>query len=74
MNPLKSKFSDPVKTGEINWDKILKYSTLVMVIVTTFGVVSRARSVLIVAELVDMLVILFLIVLVGFSLIARNKK
>lgn len=69
MNPdLKS----PVKLPCFNWDRILKRSAFLVVIVTTIALLSRARTLIALAELFDIAIILGLVVLGGYALIARS--
>ena len=71
MNP---DIKTEVKLPTINWDKILKYSAISIVVVTAIAFISRARSILIVAEIIDVSIILFLIGLGTFALIAKSLK
>ena len=69
MNP---DLKTPVKLPTFNWDAILKRSALLMVIVTCIALLSRARTLLALAELFDVGVILVLLGLGTYALIARS--
>ena len=69
MNP---DIKTEVKLPKFNWDKILIRSALLMAIVTIVSFVSRWRSLVLVAEVVDVVVVLFLLGLGTFALIAKS--
>ena len=70
MNPdIKTK----VKLPSFNWDKILVRSAIAMAIVTGIALITRARSMIIAAEIIDIGLILFLLGLGAFAVIAKSN-
>ena len=58
----------------INWDRVLQWSAAGIVVVTILGIASRRRSLLIAAELIDILIIVGLFGLASVALIAKSNK
>ncbi|MEO7701732.1 MAG: hypothetical protein ABIZ04_21105 [Opitutus sp.] len=58
----------------VNWDRVLQWSAAAIVVVTVLGIISRRRSLLIAAELIDFLIIVALFGLAIFALIAKSNK
>ena len=71
MNP---HFKDKVDVPRINWDRVLIWSAVGIFIVTAIGLVSRRRSLLIAAELIDFVVITALILLAAYAFFAKSNN
>lgn len=70
MNPdLKQSLNLPA----INWDRVLKWSASIAIAFTVIALAFRARSLLMVAGIIDVAVIVGAIVLVAVSLIAKGS-
>lgn len=68
MNP---QLNDNVNLPQPNWDKVLKWAAATAVVVTAFAFISRARSFILLAEVVDVAIILGLLGIAAYALIAR---
>ena len=64
----------PVPVSPINWDRVLLWSAIAIVVVTVIGLVSRRRTLLIAAELIDFVIIVGLLSLAVYALIAKSKQ
>ncbi len=71
MNP---DLKTPLNLPEPNWDRILKWSAVAVVAVTGFALLSRARTFIVLAEVVDVLIVLGLLGLAAYAIIARYTK
>lgn len=71
---MSSNLKKEVILPNINWDKILVRSALLMAIVTILGFASRWKTILIAAEFIDVAVIVGLLVLAAFALIVKSVQ
>lgn len=64
----------PLHLPPVNWNKILIWSASAMGIVTLFALLSRARTFLILAQILDVTLILGLLAVATYALIRSSQK
>lgn len=69
MNP---DLKQPVSLPQINWDRVLKWSAITAASVTLLALLSRGRTFLIVAQFVDVVIVISMICLAAYALIAKS--
>ena len=73
MNP-PSEQKPPASIPAVNWDRVLKWCAIAITLVTVFGIISRRRSFLVAAELIDFLIVAGLLGLAAFALVAKSNQ
>lgn len=68
MNP---RLDQPLDIPKPDWDRLLKRTAIAMVIVTGIAIATRARSLIILAEVLDVVAILGLLAFATYGLIVR---
>jgi hypothetical protein len=63
-----------IKTPKFNWDKILIRAALFMLAFTGIALVSRWRTFMVMAEIVDIVIILGLLCLAAYALVAKSDN
>lgn len=71
MNP---DLKTPLDLPPVNWDKVLIRSAALMLIVTVIAFATRARTLIRVAEVIDIAVILGLLGFIAYAIIARYAR